>query len=351
MKYKISIILPCYNVEPYVESAIRSILKQSFKDFEVIFINDGSTDNTLKIIEKYCSSDNFNVYSFSNQGVAQARNEGISLAKGEYLFFMDPDDVIDEKLLETALDACEKSRADAVQFHYETDGTAFNGNKGTAIYSGSQILDDLLPRFIGYSENDLKKFGTPEFYDSNEWASVWRFLFKTSVVKENQILFPRGVKMSEDRFFILHFFCFAQKIVTIEDKLYHYIIRPSGCMTQGLMDPKSLVKNKIDGVVERAKLRKLLIDKHKRDVFSLYSGSLALSCLELFVKLSHSNFIFGWQGINRYLGLADVKKAVCQTIKIAPPKVKIPLWCIRWHLGFFMFSVLWIIHFFRCLNK
>lgn len=347
MKYKVSIILPCYNVALYIETAIKSILKQTFKNYEVIFINDGSTDDTLKIIEKYCSSDNFNVYSYCNQGVAQARNEGINLAKGEYLFFMDPDDYIDERLLETALNACEKFHADAVQFHYECDGTAFNGNKGSAVFNGSQILDDLLPRFIGYSNKDIQKFGTPEFYDSNEWAAVWRFLFKTSVVKENLLLFPRGVKMSEDRFFILLFFCYAQRVVTIENKLYHYIIHPNGCMTQGLINPKSLLKNKIDGVVERGKLRNLLMGRHKRDVFSLYSGSLSLSCLELFVKLSYSDFIPGWKGIREYLRFGDVKKAIRQTIKNAPPKVKIPLLCIRCHLGFFMFSILWLIHFYR----
>lgn len=123
-KYKISIILPCYHVASYIDAAVQSILRQTYKDYEVIFINDGSTDDTLEKIRKYCVYDNFHVYSFANQGVAQARNEGIRLAQGEYLYFMDPDDVIADNLLEVALGACEENYADAVQFHYSISGGA-----------------------------------------------------------------------------------------------------------------------------------------------------------------------------------------------------------------------------------
>lgn len=108
-KYKISIILPCYNVEEYIDNAVSAILKQTFKDYEVIFINDGSTDNTLEVIKKHCCHNNFRVFDFQNQGVAQARNEGMRLSQGEYLYFMDPDDDMDETLLEVALEECEKS--------------------------------------------------------------------------------------------------------------------------------------------------------------------------------------------------------------------------------------------------
>lgn len=72
-KYKVSIILPCYNVACYIDNAVNAILKQTFTDYEVIFINDGSTDNTLEVIKKHCFRSQFKVYDFLNQGVAQAR--------------------------------------------------------------------------------------------------------------------------------------------------------------------------------------------------------------------------------------------------------------------------------------
>ena len=176
-KYKVSIILPCYNVACYIDNAVNAILKQTFTDYEVIFINDGSTDNTSEIIKKHCFRSQFKVYDFLNQGVAQARNEGIKLSQGEYIYFMDPDDDIDARLLEISLEECEKNQADAIQFHYKSNGADFNGNKGNAIYEGNEILKELVPRFIGYAGNSLKQFGKSAFYETNEWASVWRFLF------------------------------------------------------------------------------------------------------------------------------------------------------------------------------
>lgn len=343
-KYKISIILPCYNVEEYIDNAVSAILKQTFKDYEVIFINDGSTDDTLEVIKKHCCHNNFRVFDFQNQGVAQARNEGMRLSQGEYLYFMDPDDDMDETLLEVALEECEKKHADAVQFHYYCQGASFNGDKGNAVYEGEEITRGLLPRFIGYSGDSLKLFGTSKFYDSNEWASVWRFLFKASVIKDNQISFPRGIKMSEDRFFILKFLCYANKIVTIDKKLYHYIIRSTGCMSKGLNDPKALINNKMDGVRERAKIRDLFILRKNIDIFEYYSGSLVLSCLELYVKLSKFSFFKGWKAIRCYTSQPDIKKAIRSCRVITPIKLSISLLCIKWYLGFFMYGGLWLLN-------
>ncbi len=320
-KYKVSIILPCYNVARYIDNAVEAILRQTWQDYEVIFINDGSTDDTLEVIRKHCLCDHFNVYDFPNQGVAQARNEGIRLSQGEYLFFMDPDDDIDETLLEVALVACEEKQADAVQFHYRCEGAEFNGSKGNAVFDDSQIADELIPRFIGYSGERLRMFGTEEFYDSNEWAAVWRFLFRASVVRENQVLFPRGVRMSEDRFFILNFLCYAKRIVTIDRKLYHYVIRGTGCMSQGLHDPQALLKNKVDGVVERGKVRELVLRQRGVDIFGLYSGSLVLSCLELYMKLSGGSFLSGWKAIAAYSSLPAVKRAFRGSLILTPPEI------------------------------
>lgn len=347
-KYKVSIILPCYNVACYIDNAVNAILKQTFTDYEVIFINDGSIDNTLEIIKRHCSYDQFKVFDFPNQGVAQARNEGIKLSQGEYIYFMDPDDDIDARLLEISLEECEKNQADAIQFHYKSNGADFNGNKGNAIYEGNEILKELVPRFIGYSGKSLRKFGSSDFYETNEWASVWRFLFKTSVIKNNHILFPKGVKMSEDRFFILKFLCYANKVVTIDKQLYHYIVRHSGCMSQGLSDPQALIINKMDGIRERRQIREMFIQKKNLDVLDLYSGSLILSMLELYVKLSNFSIHSGWKAICCYCSQPEVKKAIEAFRRYTPPlRVSIPLFLIRMRLGFLLFAILWLLKRFR----
>lgn len=126
MNPKVSIILPCYNVAQYIDRCVASIEAQTYTDYEVIFINDGSTDDTLDRIERYCDRENWNVYSFCNQGVAAARNEGIERAKGEYLYFCDPDDTMEPQLLETTVRKLDETGADAVHFQVYCD---WEGNK------------------------------------------------------------------------------------------------------------------------------------------------------------------------------------------------------------------------------
>lgn len=98
---KFSIIVPVYNVEKYLEDCLDSILKQTYDDFEVIVVNDGSTDNSQKVIDNYAKRDNrIKAFKKKNGGVSDARNYGISKAKGEYFIFVDSDDTINDKLLE-----------------------------------------------------------------------------------------------------------------------------------------------------------------------------------------------------------------------------------------------------------
>ena len=100
-KYAVSIILPCYNVSQYIERAIDSILIQDIKDYEIIIINDGSTDNLLQKCDDlgYTEKGYIKILSFKNQGLSQARNEGLKIAQGEYVYFFDPDDYINQGML------------------------------------------------------------------------------------------------------------------------------------------------------------------------------------------------------------------------------------------------------------
>ena len=98
-KYKFSIIVPVYNVENYVDKCIKSILNQTYKNYEVIIINDGSTDNSLNIINKYKNNKKIKIITQKNKGLSNARNNGMKMATGDYLLFIDSDDYIEDKLL------------------------------------------------------------------------------------------------------------------------------------------------------------------------------------------------------------------------------------------------------------
>lgn len=100
MKHKFSLIIPAYNVEKYIKKCLDSVLNQTYNNYEIIIINDGSTDNTSKILESYKSNKNIKIINQENKGLSNARNTGVSNAKGDYILFIDSDDFIEKELLE-----------------------------------------------------------------------------------------------------------------------------------------------------------------------------------------------------------------------------------------------------------
>lgn len=101
MKHKFSLIIPAYNVEKYIKKCLDSVLNQTYNNYEIIIINDGSTDNTSKILESYKSNKKIKIINQENKGLSSARNMGVSNAKGDYILFIDSDDFIEKELLET----------------------------------------------------------------------------------------------------------------------------------------------------------------------------------------------------------------------------------------------------------
>ena len=117
----ISIILPVYNVENYIEKAVLSVLKQTYVNFELLIINDGTKDNSIKRIEKYTSDSRLKIFHKENGGLSDARNFGLERAQGDYVYFMDSDDFIESDLLALCIDKIEKENVPVVVFGYFLD--------------------------------------------------------------------------------------------------------------------------------------------------------------------------------------------------------------------------------------
>lgn len=116
---KVSIIIPVYNVEKYLQKCLDSVQAQTFTDFEAICVNDGSTDGSAEILQRYAFQDQrFKIITTVNGGLSSARNTGLKHAEGEYIYFMDSDDFIHNRLLETALSFAEGFQADMVSFGF-----------------------------------------------------------------------------------------------------------------------------------------------------------------------------------------------------------------------------------------
>jgi glycosyltransferase involved in cell wall biosynthesis len=214
MKLKlVSIILPVYNVEKYIAKSIQSVLNQTYTNFELLVIIDGSPDNSKEIASSF-SDERITIYEKENGGLSDARNYGLERAKGDYVYFMDSDDWIEPNLLETSLAGIVKSNSDFVVFGYFQDNEDTMGN----LINFDEVLHNEITFKKGtilFEENTLGLMGY-----------AWNKLYKTSFLNEYNLKFNKGVSLVEDILFNLECFKNSENISFIDSVLYHYINRP-----------------------------------------------------------------------------------------------------------------------------
>lgn len=204
---KISIVIPVYNCEKYLEMCLKSLQAQSFSDFEVICINDGSTDNSLKELYKFENIiPNLKIVSYkNNKGPSSARNIGIKLAIGEYIIFIDADDFIEQNTLSKTYKLLKRSDFDAVVF-------------GINIYNsitGKKPIVQLKEKV--YSDNSVMDI----LYTNNNWG-VCNCIFKKNIIDREGILFNENIQDGEDRLFLNCLVPNFRKLITIPELLYNY---------------------------------------------------------------------------------------------------------------------------------
>lgn len=185
MRYKFSIIIPCYNIEKYISKTLKNVLAQTFQNFEIILINDGSEDNTGKILDSYSNKDNrIRVIHKENEGVSEARNVGIKNAKGEYIYFLDGDDLIENTLLERANEIFKNKEIKIFSFGFNM---IFENGKIKRKYS-SEKYDNKIIR----SKNFLSLF-----FNKKIGQNMCSFIVKKDLI-ENKIFFTKGLERGED---------------------------------------------------------------------------------------------------------------------------------------------------------
>lgn len=182
---KISIIVPVHNIEKYLKECILSIVNQSYKEYEIILVDDGSTDLSGEICDELKKKyNNINVIHKKNGGAASARNMGIASAKGEYIFCMDGDDFLkDEKFLEKIADKLAKNKVDFLQFPYLTCAESGNNISENDMELRINENDQLT-----YEEKIKNMIGTKWFT-----ISPWSKVIRTAFLRENNIVFEEGM--------------------------------------------------------------------------------------------------------------------------------------------------------------
>jgi glycosyltransferase involved in cell wall biosynthesis len=206
---KISVVIPVYNTEKYLKECLESVLNQSLKGIEIICINDGSTDNSLKILESYSKNDSrIKIINQKNMGLSEARNSGIKIARGKYIHFLDSDDFYtNNDTLSILYKTIEKKELDILFFdivlYYEKSNIELkqrsNNLEENKIYSGQEIL-------INYIENE------------NVASSSWSKLFRRKLLEESNMLYQKDIYF-EDGEFLIRILSKVQKIEVIKENL------------------------------------------------------------------------------------------------------------------------------------
>ncbi len=218
MSVKISVLVPVYNVEKSLDRCMESILNQTFKDIEIIMVDDGSTDGSPAICDRYGEKyDNVEVIHKENEGLGPTRDRGVREASGEYIYHCDSDDWLKEDLLEKAYEAITKADADVCIFGYDLF-TEENGEMKP--YGNVHLADGLYT-----SHGEITKLFVDNYYNGFIVMSAWNRLYKRSFIVDNELWFP-ALRRAQDMAYSMLLFDKLTKVVTLEEALYCYIIEP-----------------------------------------------------------------------------------------------------------------------------
>ena len=243
---KVSIIVPVYNGQDFINKCLNSLINQTYSNVEIIVINDGSTDNSLDLLKKY--NDKIILINKENSGVSDSRNLGLEKASGDYIMFCDIDDWYEKVTVEKAV--CEIGNYDLLKY------------RETRVFSdGSSIKrkENLAPMLYEKEEIDIV---IRRLFDLSWTTHIYCFIYKTEIIKKNNIRFNSKIRYVEDANFILQYLLKVKNIKVIDEYLYNYY-ENSNSVTNNY---SSIFKNMENLQIFRSETLKILGNKYKKEL-------------------------------------------------------------------------------------
>ena len=268
----VSIIIPVYNVENRIRACIESVLNQSFQDFELILIDDGSIDASFSICQEFEKLDSrVHAYTQENQGVSFTRNRGIQLAKGKYIQFVDSDDQIDSIMTEALVSSLENANADL--------------SVCGIVKKGEAVCEEILPKVSGKVNLSELNAVYPDIFSNYVLYSPVNKMYKKSLIQTG---FEKGLSFGEDFLFNLNYMQNIQSIVFIQKSLYHYLIASDSLI-------KQYKKSRIP-VAKKLYIRGLefcdevhLLNQARQDLSSNFMETFIYDILDFYTYSNESN--------------------------------------------------------------
>lgn len=271
---KISIIVPVFNCERFIERCIQALLNQTYKNHEIIIVDDGSSDNTYQLCKKYTSYQEIRLFHIRNHGVSYARNYGLKHADGEFIFFVDADDYVKNNYCETLVFKIEEENADLALC-----GHTIETERETAAF---------VPRTGIFSlEEFMNIFITTEFVNM-PWAKV----YKREAIN---VLFNENRDMGEDFEFNINYLASCNKIVCIADSLYIYNLANDASLTKDISKMGNTIYNDINAFIcnfpNNSDLHRLFVLRRIKNYLSMiYINSNDLKEFILFANEVSNDF-------------------------------------------------------------
>lgn len=288
--YKVSVIVPAYNIQDYIVKCLESIANQTYKNLEVIVVDDGSTDNTGKLADEFAENDNrFIVIHKENGGVSGARNRGIDVASGDFIGFVDGDDTIENDMYEILVNNAIKYDADISHCGYKV----VKNNKETFFYGTKKvIIQDRKKGLIDLFEGTLIE------------PSLCNKIFKNSIVGD--IRLDESIKINEDLYFNVLLFDKSKKSVFEDKSKYIYIKREGSATTSSLNDVRR--------VADPLKVYEMIVDLYKNDTDILpYAKKM---------QLERNINIYNLLTLEKNTELKKLKNQIRHYIKLSKNEVK-----------------------------
>ncbi len=253
---KISVIIPIYNTEEYLAKCIESVLNQDYDNLEVILVNDGSKDNSLKICEKYAEKDTRIVLiDKENTGVSDSRNHGLKIATGDYIAFVDSDDWIEPNMYSSMLESIIKTGADLCLSSYfvedENGSVIYKLKNDKDILDYYDLVDSIIPRIIGSDNIGLSNNKISGF--------IVRVLFNRKILFENNVFFEKDLHYKEDEVFLIKTLFNCKKVALLDQPFYHYLKRKTSAVASYRPNKKEEESLAVDYIIEA-------LEKYGKDI-------------------------------------------------------------------------------------
>ena len=242
---KISIIIPIYNAEKYLHKCIDSILNQTLTDYEILLIDDGSTDNSGEICDNYAQKDNrIRVFHKTNEGISTTREFGVNIAIGNYIQFVDSDDWIESNMLEVMYNK------------------TFNAPDIVACNFIQEYRDKSIKTFAIYpNKEDFTRSVI-----SNYWGVLWKLLIRRELFINHDIHFPLGIDGGEDYYVVSNLLIKCKNIEFVDFYPYHYIRDNNQSFISTPSLKKLMYQVEATSLVEKLLLKNNILDKYQREI-------------------------------------------------------------------------------------